>query len=152
MSSPRGPVVKLEFQGRLAKEGGNSLLIYQPAGHRFSPSSLFPFLVSRSRSLVSFLILTATAVLLGDISFVYKKSLFTQNPNPHHCRHVRSSFCWSFRCRPRCPMFAFPPPFVVSKTDHHFCVQLLLRIAPGLTPSKKETTVTQFPRPTTSRR
>jgi hypothetical protein len=48
----------------------------------------------------------------------------------------------------------FPPQIVVSKsqTDHHFCVQLLLRVAPGLTPSKKETTVTKFPRPTTSRR
>lgn len=77
------------------------------AGRRLSPSSLFPFLVSPSRSLVSFLILNAAAVLLDDNSFVYKKSLFTPNLNPHHCHHVRSSFCWGFRCRPRCSMFAF---------------------------------------------
>ena len=64
--------ISSKFQGLIAKEGGNCLLIYQPAGHRLSPSSLFPFLVGPSRSLVSFLNLTATAVLLDDNSFVYK--------------------------------------------------------------------------------
>ena len=68
--------ISSKFQGLIAKEGGNCLLIYQPARHRLSPSSLFPFLVSPSRSLVSFLILTAAAVLLDDIlSFTKSHSL-----------------------------------------------------------------------------
>lgn len=109
------------------------MLIYQSAGHRLSPSSVFPFLVSTSRSLVP-----------------------PSSPHPYR-RPSRRQF---FRLL-KVTLYSESQPTPLPPCSLKFLLELSLpsslpnllsRVAPGLTPSKKETTVTRFPRPTTSRR
>lgn len=88
----------------------------------------------------------------STISFVYKKSLFTRISTQTIATMFAQIFSGAFVAVLAAQCSRFPLQFVVSKAYHSFCLQLLLRVAPGLTPSKKETTVTKFPWPTTPRR